>query len=148
MPPFSFRNLEPHSKDYLDKQTKQLKQQFTKPLSTEQHLFLLHLMLFRDQDYNDGKSISVGSWLINVKHNTVNINIRKLLKGLKLIAHKEEFHLERLLLLKSHRKLRENHQGEKLVQIHDHFQEVIHLVKYILNPVTIGSLSTCIQKLQ
>ena len=64
------------------------------------------------------------------------------LRVLRLIAYNEEFHLERLLLLKSHRKLKENLQGQKLVQIHDTFWEVVHSVKYIVNPVTTGSWST------
>ena len=64
------------------------------------------------------------------------------LRVLRLIAYNEEFHLERLLLLKSHRKLKENLQGQKLVQIHDTFWEVVHSVKCIMNPVIIGSWST------
>lgn len=56
--------------------------------------------------------------------------------------YNEEYHLDRLLLLKIHRKLKESHQGEKLVQIRDLFWEVVHSIKFILTPATIGSWST------
>ena len=61
---------------------------------------------------------------------------------LRLITYNGESHLDRLFLLKIHRKLKESHQVEKLVQIHDLFWEVVHSVKYIVNPVIIGSGST------
>ena len=65
------------------------------------------------------------------------------LRVLRFIGYNEEFHLEGLLLLlKIHRKLKVNHYGEKLVQIHDLFWEVVHSVKYIVNLVTISSWST------
>ena len=73
---------------------------------------------------------------------TVDINVRKILERLKLITYNEKFHLERLLQQKIHRKLKENNQVQKLGQIHDIFWEVVHSVKYILNPVTIGLCST------
>ena len=65
-----------------------------------------------------------------------------LLRVLRLITYNEQFHLDRLFLLKIHRKLKESHQGEKLVQIYDLFWDVVHSVKYILNSVFIASWST------
>ena len=81
-PHFILRNLGPHIRGYSDKQTKQLKLQATKLLSTEQQLFLLYFLWFTDQAYNDGKSISVwvGSWKININHNIVDVKVRKLVK--------------------------------------------------------------------
>ena len=63
------------------------------------------------------------------------------MRVLKLITYNGESDLDSLFLLKIHRKLKESHQGEKLLQIHHLFWEVVHSVNHIINPVIISSWS-------